>query len=136
MFGALCAKEKEMIYTSLEGDGWELESAIERYREYPEKFEIPSKEELKYIQVGDMVKLLFLFWEYDKPQKNIVSCERMWVTIKSINGENISGQLESEPRTSEILKPLDSISFTREYICAVYIRKSDPKHPEYGNENT
>ena len=30
---------------NLQDDGWELESALERHRQYPETFEIPSQEE-------------------------------------------------------------------------------------------
>jgi len=56
-----------MDFMSLEDDGWELESARERHKEYPAKFEIPSDNELQSLKVGDMVKLLFLFWEHDKP---------------------------------------------------------------------
>ena len=116
---------------TLEKDGWELESAQERHNEYPNKFEIPSNEEINNLQIGDMVKLLFLFWEYDKPEKGIVSCERMWVTIQTINENSLTGVLENMPTTSETLKPLDTIEFNREHVCAIYIKKDDPRHPEY-----
>ena len=126
---ALCVNS--MNDKNLVHDGWELESAQERHEEHPDKFEIPSKEEISNLQLGDMVKLLFLFWEYDKPEKGVVSCERMWVTIKTINGSSITGILENKPTTSETLEPLEVIEFGREHVCAVYIKKTDLRHPDY-----
>ena len=109
-----------MTFTSLKNDGWELESAVQRNSEHPDKFEVPSIEELQQLQIGSLVKLLFLFWEHDKPEENMISCERMWVTIQSINEHVISGQLENEPKTSKVLKPLDKINFSSEHICSIY----------------
>lgn len=131
---ALSVRERVLFMseTTLENDGWELEGAATRQKENPEKFERPSPDELLNLQFGDMVKLLFLFWEYDKPENKMVSCERMWVTIETLTDTKLSGTLVNEPSTSEVLKPQDQIDFVRDHVCGLLIRATDPRHPASG----
>ena len=89
---------------SLDDDGWELESAVERHRQYPNKFEIPSEEERTSLQPSDMVKLLFLFLTNDEAEP-IIQCERMWVTVQEIAETNYVGMLESPPVSSDVFDP-------------------------------
>jgi uncharacterized protein YegJ (DUF2314 family) len=113
---------------TLDEDGWELESAVERNRQYP-NFEIPNREEREAIRIGQMVKLLFLF-RCEEHGEEIIECERMWVTVISANNGKYKGELESHPATSEVLSPGACVEFDAEHICSVFIPKTDPMHPE------
>src|SRR5437016_489468 len=95
---------------TLEEDGWELDDAEARRAEAPESFHIPSREERMGLRIGDMVKLLFLFLNSQDDGSPIISCERMWGTIQEVAGGRFKGQLESLPRTSSVVAPLDTIS--------------------------
>jgi hypothetical protein len=114
---------------TLAEDGWELESAVERKNQYP-NFEIPNRDERESIRIGQMVKLLFLFLCEENGEK-IIECERMWVTVVSVNDGTYKGELESHPTTSKALSPGDCVQFGADHVCAVFIRKTDPRHPEF-----
>ena len=113
---------------SLEKYGWELESARVRHEQNPDSFEIPDEEELHNLKEDDWVKLLFLFWEDDKPENNVVSCERMWVSIVEFDGDTIYGQLENKPATSDKLEVGDIVDFAISDVCSILIKKGDPRH--------
>ena len=114
---------------TLEDDGWELDDAEARHAEAP-AFEIPGRDERAGLRVGDMVKLLFLFWNRQPDGSPIIACERMWVTVQEAGGGRYRGQLESLPHTSAVLAPLDRIEFGPEHVAAVSVRKTDPRHPD------
>ena len=116
---------------TLERDGWTLDNAERRHAEAPDTFHIPSRAERAGLQVGQMVQLLFLFLNAEPDGSPIIDCEKMWVTIQAVAGGRYRGQLESLPHTSTALAPLDRIEFGPEHVGAVYIRKTDPRHPEY-----
>jgi hypothetical protein len=114
---------------TLDADGWQLESAVERNGASP-GFEIPDEEERRSLRPGQRAKLLFLFVVEDEP--NAVQCERIWVTLTAVDAEGrYVGQLESSPVTSRVLRAGDSVSFAAEHVSTVMIPVTDPRHPRY-----
>ena len=119
---------------NLREDGWELDSALARHRKSPATFEIPSDEERAQVQVGDMVKLLFLFDE-DWPDSEgegragepLVSCERMWVTTTRVTEAGYEGRLESLPRTTDVIRPGERVSFQSDHIASIFIPETDQR---------
>jgi len=118
---------------NLDDDGWELESAVERHRGFPSRFQIPSEEERAKLQPGDMVKLLFLLLGTDETGQ-YVQCERMWVTVQETTTAGYEGTLESPPATSDVLHPGQTIQFRPEHVASIMIRKTDPRHLDYTRE--
>jgi len=116
---------------ALEHDGWTLDNAERRRAEAPGTFHIPSQAERTSLRVGQMVQLLFLFLNEETDGSPIIECEKMWVTIREASGRGYEGTLESLPVASTALAPEASIRFGPEHVSAVYIRKTDPRHPEY-----
>ena len=116
--------------SNLDADGWELESAEQRHADSSGRFQIPSRAERSALTEGQMVKLLFLFLNQDAG-KPILECERMWVTITSVSSDGYVGRLESLPASSEVLRPGDLIEFRAEHVCSVFIKKDEPRHPDY-----
>lgn len=114
----------------LDQDGWELESAVEKHEQNPAGFHIPSDEERSSLQIGDRVKLLFLFLAHDADGE-YVQGERMWVTVVAKTEQGYEGQLEAKPVTSSVLKPGDAIPFTPDHVATILIRETDPRHPRY-----
>lgn len=121
------------MYPNLDDDGWELESAVERHRQSPSQFQIPSEEERAKLQPGDMAKLLFLLLGSDDTGK-YVQCERMWVTVQETTTTGYEGTLESLPVTSDVLHPGQTIQFRPEHVTSIMIRNTDPRHPDYARE--
>ncbi len=116
---------------TLEQDGWMLDNAESRHAEAPGTFHIPSRAERTGLQVGQMVKLLFLFLNAEPDGSPVIDCEKMWVTIQEVAAGRYRGHLESLPHTSTALAPLDRIEFGPEHVAAVLIRRTDPRHPEF-----
>jgi hypothetical protein len=116
---------------TLERDRWALDNAEGRHAEAPDTFHIPSRAERAGLQAGQMVQLLFLFLNEEPDGAPIIDCEKMWVTILGVADGRYWGQLESLPRTSTVLAPLDRIEFGPEHVGAVFIHRTDPRHPEY-----
>src|SRR5919199_4736794 len=96
---------------SLQEDGWELESALERHQRSSKTFHIPTDEERSHLQPGDFVKLIFLFLLAGEDEQTHIQCERMWVTVEQVTETGYVGVLESLPATSDVLKPGDLIMF-------------------------
>lgn len=116
---------------TLEDDRWELDNAQRLHLLYPETFEVPASHELTALRFGDLVKLIFLFVVKSEQDNLVVRGERMWVTIEDITESGYMGQLESEPVLTDIVKPLDKIAFRQEHVAAIFIRKDDPRHPDF-----
>lgn len=93
---------------------WYLDSVYELNKESPYTFYIPSLEVLEKLEVGDLVKLIFV---PVKEEDDGFRGERMWVEISEINGKNYLGQLANEPHQLP-LKLGDVITFENEHICA------------------
>lgn len=65
---------------------WQLVSGVERNRQYPETFSVPSEQEKAELRVGDLVKLSF---ELRKSREG----DRMWVEITGIGRRGYKGLL-------------------------------------------
>ena len=116
--------------STLETDGWELESAEERQSANPASFMIPPAQERVALQPGVRAKLLFLFMNEEKG-KPIIDCERMWVTVRASRNGRYDGVLDDAPVTSAVLKDGALIEFGPEHVASILIPRTDPRHPEY-----
>ena len=81
-------------------------------------FELPEREELLRLKIGDWIKLFFV-------EPNGQGGERMWVIITKMdkNGEAWEGKLNNDPVTLRMkygekisFHPLDIIDWTKEKI--------------------
>jgi hypothetical protein len=97
-------------------DGWELESAVERHRQHPETFEIPSEDELSTLGPGWQAKLLFWFTDGSDAQ-----CERAWVTIEEVvSPGTFRGRLASPPASSGAPLQLGAqVEFASSDVCGI-----------------
>lgn len=117
---------------TLDEDGWELDNAEEMHARYPERFHIPSREERASLQVGARVKLVFLLMT-QRQGRPVVQGERMWCTVREAADGRYVGTLDSDPATSQVLRPGDRVEFGPEHVASVLIPKTDPRHPDYTN---
>src|SRR5688572_19726760 len=69
--------------------GWSLESAAERANRTPGLLSIPPESARAALAPGALVQLLFLI---DGPGGAPARCERMWVWISFVRGEEYIGQ--------------------------------------------
>jgi hypothetical protein len=92
---------------------WYLDNVYERNEESPYTFYVPSSEVIAQLQVGDLVKLIFV----TETEEDGFSGERMWVELTQINGVKFVGKLDNEPYYLKDLKCGDEISFGIENIC-------------------
>lgn len=82
----------------------------------PYTFFLPSVEEVQAIEVGDLVKLAF---QYEGDIEKWGG-ERMWVTVTSIDGDELAGNLSNEPDEPQSpLKLNDQVSFSRPWALAI-----------------
>jgi hypothetical protein len=112
-------------------EGWELDNTEELHARNPTKFHIPSRDERTSLQLGARVKLVFLLLT-ERNGQPIIQGERMWCTIREVPAGRYVGTLDSDPATSQALRPGDRIEFGPEHIAAVLIPRTDPRHPHYG----
>lgn len=91
---------------------WYLDSVYERNKESPYTFYAPSKEVIAMLNIGDIVKLIFVETEND----GYVG-ERMWVEINYMQGKNFKGILTNVPLNLKELKNGQEIIFQTEHIC-------------------
>jgi len=66
-----------------------LESGLERHRESPDSFEVPSDEDKAVLRPGDLAKLM---WHVKR-----MPGERMWVWITHRDGDLLIGTLRNDP---------------------------------------
>lgn len=117
---------------SLDADGWELESAVERHRRAPRTFSIPTAGERANLAVGSLVKLLFLILGRDETGSPYVQGERMWVVVEEVGDRpRYRGTLESRPRTAGAIQRGATVWFGPEHVAAVFIPRRDPCHPHH-----
>ncbi len=116
---------------SLDTDGWELESAVERHRRAPRTFSIPTAEERSTLAVGSLVKLIFLILGRDETGSPYVQGERMWVVLEEVrDGPEYRGTLESQPSTAGAIQRGARVRFGPEHVADVFIPKGHPHHPQ------
>ena len=91
------------MYTLIDG--------VKRNEENPKTFHIPSKEEIGQLKKGDHVKLGF---------EEEGNCERMWVKIVDIVGEDhFVGMLDNQPLGLETIKLHDVVEFEANQIINI-----------------
>lgn len=79
---------------TLDEDGWQLESGVERHAEAPDTFEIPEEAVRSRLVPTSDAKLIFTLRGVDGLQ-----VERMWVRITGYTDTGYLGVLNNEPRT-------------------------------------
>lgn len=103
---------------------WHLDNVREIAKENPYTFYVPSEQFLATLEVGDLVKLMFI---NDLDDNSITTDgERMWVEITQIDGENFVGTLANQPFYMKQLKLGDVIHFQPPHIMAYSGDKLDP----------
>ena len=93
-------------------DRWRLGSGVERNRDYPDSFEIPTDEEKCSIEAGDHVKLMF--------EMKDGWCERMWVSVSTISPRRIVGELINTPAGIPRLHAGDKVVFTTDHVIDIH----------------
>lgn len=124
-------------FTTIEEDGWRLESSEARHAEWPDTFQIPSRERRESLVVGDAAKLLcdIAAEDEDGLQRGV---ERMWVIVRRRVGELYVGVLDSTPASIEPNPEL--LARGSEIVCGpehVVDISSPPRHyivENYGEE--
>jgi len=92
---------------------WSLDSVVARHKEAPYTFYVPSEYVLNKIEIGELVKLIFLCGEEDTEYRG----ERMWVEIIHRSGDELIGTLRNEPVSIKDLVFGQEIHFKIEHIC-------------------
>jgi hypothetical protein len=88
----------------------------EEHRKNPRTYSIPRKEQRHHLQVGQLVKLVFL---KDSSETNDKRAERMWVIVKKILEDGYCGTLDNDPYFLAGLKRGDLIDFGPEHVAAI-----------------
>lgn len=107
----------------MENLSWWLTDAAQSQRRYPYTFYKPSEATLGRLRVGDQVKLIF---EYDVPNPDGWTAERMWVTITQVDGDRFQGLLDNEPRHLAALRLGDPVAFEARHIIQTDIPETGP----------
>jgi uncharacterized protein YegJ (DUF2314 family) len=81
---------------TLDEDGWQLESGVERHAEAPDTFEIPDEAVRSRLVPTSDAKLIFTLRGAEGPQ-----VERMRVHITGYTETGYVGVLNNEPRTAD-----------------------------------
>ena len=100
---------------------YHLENIAAQQKKDPRHFLKPTNEELDSLQVGELVRIFFIF---DFKPNDGCRAERMWLEISEINGESYKGLLTNEPIYIKDLQVGDLVEFKRDNIATVII-KSD-----------
>ena len=88
---------------------WRLRDADPIAAEHPYTFYKPSRELISRVQTGENVKLIF---DFESPDPEAPSAERMWVLVDEVLGENrFRGRLDNHPSWISDLKPGDPVTF-------------------------
>ncbi|MEM6503300.1 MAG: DUF2314 domain-containing protein [Cyanobacteria bacterium P01_C01_bin.89] len=121
-----------------EGIDWSLEDCHKAHQDHPETFEVPNVQEVEMCREGDLLRLHFLTWGYgdqdvsDEEAASMPRAERMWVEVCQIlSGRCFRGHLTNQPQCIKSLNPGDIIEFEARHVAQIYLRKGDPKHPEF-----
>lgn len=80
--------------STLDSDGWQLESGVKRHAEAPDTFEIPDKAIRHRLVPGCEAELIFTLRTQDGQE-----VERMWVRITGYTDTGYVGVLNNQPRT-------------------------------------
>lgn len=94
-----------------------LENVEKVHRTYPRTYSIPRREQRHGLQVGDIVKLVFLL---DRAQGGRPRAERLWVRVHEVAAAAYIGTLDNDPLYLTQLKAGDHIPFGPEHVAALY----------------
>jgi len=92
---------------------FELADCVQRNKEHPETFHIPSVDEKSLLGKGDYVKLCF--------ETKSGGSERMWVEITEIEGNSFKGVLDNNPVVVNELTCGDELQFELKHIASIYV---------------
>ncbi|MBN2603996.1 MAG: DUF2185 domain-containing protein [Candidatus Thermoplasmatota archaeon] len=106
-----------------------LEDIDKTAKKNPKEFFIPSKEERKSQNIGDIVRLHFVL---NIEGNDLPRAERMWVEIfeKDIKGTKYKGHLTNQPQHLKSISIGDTINFEDKHIARTIIKKDDPRYIE------
>ena len=104
---------------NLRDDGWEVMSAVEHHRRFPE-FAIPTDEQRATLVPGDLVKLLIRIAGQNETGA-YVQVERLWIEITRVADSGYIGVLDNEPRTPGALTIGAEITFTPDHVAAFWV---------------
>tara|TARA_R110001583_G_scaffold188106_1_gene349775 strand:- start:203 stop:502 length:300 start_codon:yes stop_codon:yes gene_type:complete len=91
---------------------WHLVDAVERNRQNPDTFEIPTKTDRESVKAGAFVKLIF-----EVPE---TGGERMWVLVSSALNGQVKGTVNNNPVTPGMPALGDQIEFEPKHIIAIF----------------
>lgn len=117
------------MLASLERDGWQLESGVERHLEAPDTFAIPDEELRQRLVPESHAKLIFTL---EKPDGTCV-VERMWVRITGYTEDAYEGVLDNEPQTAGVPVSLgDRVEFHPDHVISALPPENwNPKTKQY-----
>ncbi|CAN5448834.1 DUF2185 domain-containing protein [soil metagenome] len=100
----------------------------------PYTYFLPSENELLALAPGDQTKIVFR----SHPPGRKFDAERMWVTLATVNGDELSGSLDNIPADMPQLRLGDMVSFARSDVISILWNEdravrppSAPDHREY-----
>ncbi len=94
-----------------------LENVVKKNIEFPRTFLIPVQEEIVKLDIGNLIKLIFVM---KRPQKNGCRAEKMWVKITNKQNGVFTGVLDNEPYYLKSIKAGEIITFKAENIAEIY----------------
>jgi len=94
-----------------------LEDVIEKNKQFPRTFLIPTQEEIDKLDIGDLIKLVFVM---KKPQGNGCRAEKMWVRVTDIQKDKFTGMLDNDPYYLKSIKAGHIITFKAINIACIY----------------
>jgi uncharacterized protein YegJ (DUF2314 family) len=108
-------------FTTIEKNGWTLDSAEERAADAPATFLIPSREVRESLSPGDAAKLLFDIETREGARVIDRGVDRMWVIVKTKTDRGYIGVLDNDPGHAEnlTLHEGDLVIFRPEHVADV-----------------
>ena len=96
---------------------YHLENVVQSHATNPRTFLIPDKNQIAGLELGKLVKLVFVM---ETIQEDGCRAEKMWVMITEKNDSIFKGCLDSSPYYLKTIKKGDIISFNTENIAGIY----------------
>jgi hypothetical protein len=100
--------------------GWTIDDPRPTTAEAPYTYYTPSADLLAAIAVGDLVKAVFR----PHPANRDYDAERLWVTVKAVEGDTLIGSLDNEPLDIPQLRA--GMTFRVPRARVIDIRWADP----------
>ena len=102
---------------------WWLTDATESQQRSPYTFYKPSNTTIGQLITGSLVKLIF---EFDDPDPDVPSAERMWVKVRKIDGGRFLGELDNVPHHIKTLQLGACVEFESRHIIQTDIDEVAP----------